>query len=81
MNKTSIKAMLSSTATITRIKTAIKNTSKNGYSTDHVKNKDGRNFLAFRVRSGKLQITDRKGLDITKMIVIVANEIKLNKAL
>jgi DNA-binding IclR family transcriptional regulator len=81
MNKTAIKAMLSSTATISRIQTAIRNTSKNGYSVDHVKNKSGVNFLAFRVRDGKLEITNRKGVNITQLIVSVALSIKLNKVL
>jgi hypothetical protein len=79
MNKTAINAMLSSTETIRRIKTAIKNTSKNGYSVDHVKNKKGKNFLAFRVRSGKLEITDRNGKDITQMIVKAIKLLILNK--
>ena len=71
MNITAIKSMLSSKATIEKIRKAIFNTSKLNWSCDHVSNRKGKNFLAFRVRGGKLQITTKKGLDITQDIVKV----------
>lgn len=72
MNITAIKATLNNPANIDKLRQAIYNTSKLGWSCDHVRShRTGRNFLAVRVRDGKLEIRDRKGKDVTQMIVKV----------
>lgn len=75
MNKTNLKAFLSSPASRKRLANAIRNCRENGYSNDHVSNAKGRNILAVKVRDGKLEITDRKYNDVTAMII------SLNKSL
>lgn len=73
MNITAIKAALSSKSNIDKIRQAIYNTSKLGWNCDHVRShRTGKNFLAVRVRDGKLGITDRKGKDVTQIVVNVA---------
>lgn len=70
MNIPALKAALKSKATVARIRRAIYNTHKLGYSVDHVADRKGkRNFLAVRVRDNKLQITDRHNKDVTQLIV------------
>ncbi len=69
MNIYSVKAMLSSQATIDRLRKAIFNCNKLGYNCDHVKNSKGKNFLAVRIRDNQLRITTRHNKDITKLIV------------
>ncbi len=77
MNITHVKLALSSDKTIQRIRTAIDNTHRKGFSVDHVMDSKGkRNFLSVRVRGGKLSITDRNNTDITQLIVKVLRDRK-----
>lgn len=72
MNITAVRAMLTSKSTVEKLRQAIHNTNKLGWSCDHVRNRNGRNFLAVRVRDGKLEVTTRTGKDITQLIVKAA---------
>lgn len=81
MNITAVKAMLNNPRTVDRLRKAIYNTHKLGYSCDHVKNSKKKTFLAVRVRDHKLQITTRKGIDITQLIVKVVQDLKTNKGI
>lgn len=77
MNITALKAALKSKDTVSRIRKAIYNTSVLGWSVDHVPNRQGKNFLAVRVRDGKLEITDRKFKNVTQLIVTICQNIKM----
>lgn len=68
LNITALKAFFSVPANKTKMQQAIYNTAKLGWSTDHVSNRNGRNFLAVRFRAGKLEITDRFYNDVTDIV-------------
>ncbi len=79
MNITAIKSALSNQVTVEKLRSAIHNTSKLGFSTDHVTNRKGINFLAVRCRGGVLSIHDRNYKDVTQLIVKVCRDILKEK--
>ncbi len=74
MTLPAIKAALNSKELVKRLRVAIHNTSKKGYSCSHVRNRNGRNFLAVRVRDNELQITTRTGQDVTQLVVLASKQ-------
>jgi hypothetical protein len=78
LNYTAILATLNCPATVDKIRKSIFNVSKLKYNCSHVTNCKGHSFLGVRLRDGQLQITDRKGCDVTQLIVQAARQIKLN---
>ena len=66
LNTSAIKAILNNKYSRLRLRDAIHNVGKLGYCIDHVYNSKGQVFLAIRVRSGKLIISDNKGYNVTR---------------
>ncbi|AFK66732.1 hypothetical protein COPG_00136 [Colwellia phage 9A] len=75
MNITAIKSALSNQVTVDKLRQAIHNTSKLGFSTDHVSNRKGKNFLAVRCRGGVLSIHDKDYKEVTQLVVKVCRDL------
>ena len=66
INQTSLKQSI----VRNKIIKASMNVIHNGYSVDHVTNRNGRAYMAIRYNQGAISVTDRKGRDITKQVAL-----------
>lgn len=65
MNRT----MFAHPTTKAKIKKCVENVFQNGYSVDHLRNRKGDAYLAFRVHEGLLEITDKAGNNVTWRVI------------
>ena len=72
MNTTQLKAMLASKRVRGQLINVWSNVFYHHFSVDHILNRKGEAVLAFRVRDGRLCITDKSGSDVTKLFLELA---------
>lgn len=68
ITSTALKAVINNPCSRNKLRQAIYNAGVLGWSVDHVRDRLGDAYLAVRVHSGKVLITDKHGRNLTRVV-------------